>query len=71
MPLAHRTWLQRIRRTLCVQYQDLCNLSMTDEKRKKGNKLSPENRERVKRAREYISKGIDELNAIVELPPGS
>lgn len=73
MALAHRTWILRARRQLCVNYQDLCSVSMKDtEQREKGkNSLSDLNRKRLDNARFKLSQAIDELNAIVDLPPGS
>jgi hypothetical protein len=74
MPIPNRNWLLRTRRSMCSNYQDLCNISQVDRDRLRsgvGQAFDIGQRKRLDKAIKTISKAIDEVNALVELPPGS
>lgn len=74
MTIPNRNWLLRTRRSMCGNYQDLCNISQVDRDRLRsgvGKAFDIGQRKRLDKAIKTISKAIDEVNALVELPPGS
>ena len=74
MPLPNRTWLLRARKQMCVNYQDLCGITMTDDRRKADNKgatYTKEQRDNIDDARTTLSLAIEHLNKVVGLPKGS
>lgn len=75
MPIPNRNWLLRTRRSMCGNYQDLCSISQIDRDRRENEPKKPtysrEDRKRLDKAIKTISKAIDLVNEMVELPPGS
>lgn len=74
MPIPNRNWLLRTRRSMCDNYQALCNISQVDRDRLAsgvGQAFDIGQRKKLDKAIKTISKAIDEVNALVELPPGS
>ncbi len=74
MTIPNRNWLLRTRRSMCANYQDLCNISQVDRDRLRsgvGKAFDIGQRKKLDKAIKTISKAIDEVNALVELPPGS
>ena len=74
MPIPNRNWLLRTRRSMCGNYQDLCNISQVDRDRLRfgaGKAFDIGQRKKLDKAIKTLSKAIDHVNALVELPPGS
>ena len=74
MPLPNRAWLQRTRRSMCGNYQALCQISMVNRDRLRDNKknvYTDEQVEKLDHAIGRISESINALNVILELPEGS
>ena len=73
-PIPHRNWILRVRKLLCVQYQELCQISMAESERLqsgKGNTFTPKQKQQLESATCQLSGAIDAINDIVNLPKGS
>lgn len=74
MTIPNRNWLLRTRRSMCGNYQDLCNISQVDRDRLAsgvGQAFDIGQRKKLDKAIKTLSKAIDHVNELVKYPRGS